>query len=256
MNAALLLTWWNLIFLLPFGLGLLYLVIYSVSGLSFGDALDAEADADAHVDAEAHAEMSAEVHAEGEFHAEPDAEVQTEIVDADADHEAEHEADAHEHDSNSIADVLTWLGLGKAPLTILITVLLITWGLAGFFINLGLWGSMGGWVWIVSVPAAAIISLGVTHLAGRAFARLMPASAGNAPPKTSLVGRVGEALYNIDHKFGLAAVRDPKGELYQVPCRIYPDRPVIPKGDKVLLVDYDTDEKLFYVARSEFSPQH
>src|SRR6267378_3590237 len=68
-------AWYNLIFIVPFLLALLYVGIYAVSGLTFGDAdvdhdIDADADAhfetDAHVDADAHAGADAHVEAHGE----------------------------------------------------------------------------------------------------------------------------------------------------------------------------------------------
>ena len=39
-----LLSWWNLIFLIPFVFALLYLVLYTMSGITFGEA-DADGDA-------------------------------------------------------------------------------------------------------------------------------------------------------------------------------------------------------------------
>src|SRR5690349_9527724 len=44
------LAWWNLIFILPFGLALLYLILYAASGLTFGET-DSEVEIDHDVDA-------------------------------------------------------------------------------------------------------------------------------------------------------------------------------------------------------------
>ena len=38
MDAGWYLGWWNLVFTLPFLLALLYLILYSMSGLTFGEA--------------------------------------------------------------------------------------------------------------------------------------------------------------------------------------------------------------------------
>ena len=43
MTAQWILGWWNLIFMVPFALALMYLVLYTVSGITFGEA-DADAD--------------------------------------------------------------------------------------------------------------------------------------------------------------------------------------------------------------------
>ena len=57
MNAEWLLNWWNLIFLLPFGLALLYLGLYTISGVTFGDGdVDHDFDVDHDVDADADAD--------------------------------------------------------------------------------------------------------------------------------------------------------------------------------------------------------
>ena len=46
-----LLGWWNLVFVAPFFVALLYLGVYTLTGVGGGDAdADAEADADADVD--------------------------------------------------------------------------------------------------------------------------------------------------------------------------------------------------------------
>src|SRR2546423_6167134 len=47
-------AWYNVIFLVPFVVAMLYVGIYAVTGLTFGDA---DIDADADVDADAHVEM-------------------------------------------------------------------------------------------------------------------------------------------------------------------------------------------------------
>jgi hypothetical protein len=196
-----------------------------------------------------------------------DADVDTD-ADVDADGDAggetsgpEHDAhDGHHHETpgggrGALMEALTWLGLGKAPLSILLMVLLMTWGMTGFFVNAGLWPKLGGWVPLASLPLATIASVALTHLIGRLFARIMPPDAGAAPRRASLVGTVGEALFNIDQKFGMAIVRGARGEVFQLPCRVFEDRDPIRKGDKVLLVDYDKDQQMFYVTRSEIGAQ-
>jgi membrane protein implicated in regulation of membrane protease activity len=250
-----LLTWWNLVFIVPFGLALLYLVLYTVSGITFGDDLSADASGGG-VDAEH------DIHFDGEAHVDAEA---SGGVDTDADADAsgpEHEVHDGHHDHGhagtgrtALAEAMTWLGLGKAPISILLMVMFMAWGLTGFFINAGLWPAMGGLVPLVSLPAAVVMSFGLTHLVGRLFARYMPPDAGAAPRRSSLVGREGEAIFNIDQKFGMVVVRDRQGEVFQLPCRIYQDRDPIRKGDKVLLVDYDKDQQMFYVTRSELGAQ-
>ncbi|HLL87763.1 MAG TPA: hypothetical protein VK324_00515, partial [Tepidisphaeraceae bacterium] len=63
-----------------------------------------------------------------------------------------------------------------------------------------------------------------------------------------LLGSEGEAIYAIDDRFGMVAVRDDRGELFQVGCRL--DASVIGavgKGARVKLVGYNKDANLFTV---------
>src|SRR5437667_12384597 len=87
-------AWYNLIFILPFGLALLYVGIYAVSGLTFGDtdvdASGADVDADAHVELSGHVEAPAHVESDAHFDADDDADAHLHAhAQLDADAEAE-----------------------------------------------------------------------------------------------------------------------------------------------------------------------
>jgi hypothetical protein len=116
MNAEWLLHWWNLIFLLPFGLALMYLALYTLSGVTFGDGdLDHSFDADHDLGADAGHDLEAD-------------------HDMDADHDPGNDGPASGHASGPLA-ALSWLGVGRVPLSILLMVLLLTWGVVGFVAN-------------------------------------------------------------------------------------------------------------------------
>src|SRR3954462_12372975 len=94
--------WYNLIFVVPFVLALLYVGIYAVSGLTFGDtdvdASGADVDADAHVELEGHVEAPAHIESDAHFDADTDADMDADAdahIDADADLDADVDADAH-----------------------------------------------------------------------------------------------------------------------------------------------------------------
>ena len=229
MNAEWLLNWWNLIFLLPFGLALLYLGLYTVSGVTFGDGdVDHDFDVDHDVDADADADHD---------------------VSADHDAEAGHDADGQGggHPSGALA-ALSWLGVGRVPVSILLMVLLLTWGVAGFIANAAM-ERHGASAAFVSLPLAALVSLLMTRLVSSGIARYLPLYETTARRRHELLGSVGEAIFPIDRKFGMASVRDDTGDLYQVACRVEPDAEPIPKGAKVQLVAYNAKSQLFYVAR-------
>ena len=106
------------------------------------------------------------------------------------------------------------------------------------------------WPWMAvlgSLPAAALGSAIHHPRRGALVGRWMPTMETYARRTGELVGTAGEATYDIDHQFGMANVRDLRGDLFQVACRVYPDGKPIQKGTKVLLVDYNDDQKWFFV---------
>jgi membrane protein implicated in regulation of membrane protease activity len=242
MNAEWLLNWWNLIFLLPFGLALMYLGLYTVSGLTFGDSdVDHDFDADADTDVDADADADANADADHDLDADHDAD-----GDSDADHDADGDEDAG-HGSTSLA-ALTWLGLGKVPVSLLLMVLFLTWGVVGFVANAAM-QSRGASAAIISVPLAAVASLLMTRLVATTVARVMPLNETTARRRHALLGLTGEAIFAIDQRFGMVSVRDDMGDLYQVACRAQTGGEAIPKGTQVTLVAYNAKQGIFYVTR-------
>jgi hypothetical protein len=253
MSADYLLAWWNLVYIVPFLLALLYLAVYAVSGVTFGEG-EMELGGDLHADFDADADFHADVDhdfddgADHDLNGEADHDLNGE-TDADAHLEAPGGGGAAVHDVPFHLTAMSWLGLGRVPLSILLMVLLITWGVIGFIMNVVLaplmpWPSM---TVLGSLPAAALGSLFITRGVVRLVGRWMPTMETYARRTGELVGTSGEATYNIDQEFGMANVRDSRGDLFQVACRVYPDGQPIVKGTKVLLVDYNDDQKWFFV---------
>ncbi len=260
MNAQWLLSWWNLVFLLPFGLAAVYLGVYALTGITFGDA-DADHDFDADADHDIGHDVGHDV--EHDFDADADADVDAD-ADADADTDAHVAAPAHgahdhvateAHGSSLPMAVLTWFGVGRVPLSILFMVLFFAWGAIGFMINNSLKEKMGE-TWQVaaySLPAAAFGSLLITRAVSGLITRYVPLNETYAGRRHDLLGAVGEAIFDIDDKFGMASVRDERGNLYHVPCKLATGiggeqvAAPIAKGDKVKLVGYSGKLKLYLV---------
>jgi len=246
-----LLGWWNLIFVVPFGLAVLYLGIYTLSGWTFGDA-DADGDFDAHIDADVDAHLDADTDVDADADTDLDADADT---DADADHDADHDAESDGAGGGasqpSIAmQALSWIGIGKVPASIVLMVLALSWGFIGFVANQALNRDGSARVILISLPLAAIGSLLISSGLSRLFARVLPKSETYARRRHELLGSVGEALYDIDQKFGMANIRDDRGNLFQVGCRSETINSAIPKGSHVKLVGYNAKEQLFYVVQS------
>lgn len=230
MSVEWLMQWWNLIFIVPFGLALLYLGVYAMSGFTFGDA-----DADFHADA-------------------PD-------MDAGADVDVEADADAHGPDLHGHGDshvpihiaAMSWIGIGRVPLSLVLMVLFMTWGFFGFATSYALEerGSDRASVPGLAIAIAAVGSILTTAIFSRAIARWLPTSATYALRRHDLLGAVGEAIYQIDHETGLVAVRDRHGDLFQVPGRVHDGREPIAKGRQVRLVAYNGKKQAFYVSEQD-----
>jgi membrane protein implicated in regulation of membrane protease activity len=247
MSVQWLVNWWNLIFLLPFSLALLYLGLYTVSGITFGDA-DADGDFDADADVDHDFDAGGDV--DHDVDADADGDVDQD-VDADQDVDGDHDGGSHETegggrgvDAPAHIAAMNWLGVGRVPVSLVLMVLLLTWGVAGFLTNAAL-QERGVMAAMFSIPVAAIASLLVTHTVTALIAKYLPLYETTAQRRHALLGSVGEAMYPIDEKFGMVSVREASGDLYQVACRSAGDP--IAKGSKVKLVSYSAKESLFYV---------
>src|SRR5258706_13534355 len=99
-----LLGWWNLIFVAPFAVALLYLGVYTLTGVGIGDA-----DADVHgdFDADADADVDADAHLEADGHVEGDAQTETDGPHGDGHSDSETGGQQSFH---SMA--LAWFGVG------------------------------------------------------------------------------------------------------------------------------------------------
>jgi membrane protein implicated in regulation of membrane protease activity len=264
MTLVWLLSWWNLIFILPFGLALFYIGLYTMSGLTLG-----EGEADLHGDVGGDVGGDADLHADVDLHA--DADLQHDFhVAADAG-DAEAGGDAHADTDASAADhgdadahggsgqpihlaVLSWLGVGRVPLSIVLIVMLLFWGSIGFVANALARPNVGeSWrAAMISVPAAMLGTLVLTRCVVLLMGRWLPLNETSAKRRHAILGLVGEALYDIDANFGLVIVREAGGgNLFQVPCRVTDGAAAIPKGSRVKLVAYGGPDAVFYVVPYE-----
>jgi hypothetical protein len=220
-----LLNWYNLIFIVPFALALVYLGMYALSGWSFG-----EPDADADVDAQP--ALDAGLHGDADV---------TFVTDPHASHAS--------HGGTWMA-VLSWFGIGRVPLSILMMVLLLSWGAVGFATNSYLHNEQSQQPWLLSIPIAALGSLLFTRVMAGLLTRYVPLSETYARRRHEFLGSTGEVVLPVDDKFGLVSVRAISGELFQLPCRLEAAGGTLDKGARVSLVAYNANEKLFYVVET------
>jgi len=144
---------------------------------------------------------------------------------------------------------LQWLGVGRVPLSILLMVLLMAWGWTGVIVNVLMEKRVSepSHTLMFSLPLALLVSVMLTRAVSSAIARWMPLCATSARRRHELLGSVGEAVYAINGRFGMASVRDEGGDLHQIPCRVGADQMPIGKGEKVKLVAYSAKQGIFTV---------
>lgn len=237
MTLQFLTQWWNLVFVTPFLIALLYMGLYVASGISFGhdadaDVGDSDADTDADTDADGH----------------------------DADSDTDHDADADSHESappiSPASALLGFLGVGKLPISFLIMLLFLSWGVIGFGLNNILYPKLKdhnqeGLLPGITLPVAGFSAVLVTSWLARMSGRLMKTEDGKAIKRHELLGLVGAAVLPIGTEFGMAQVRDAKGNLYEIPCRMAVGQTPVEKGAKVRLVGYNANLRLYFVEACE-----
>jgi len=252
-----LLEWWNIIYVVPFALALLYLSLFVFTGITFGDT-DADMDADADLDADADVDgpIQVEAHVVDDFGGDHD-------VDQDADHDVAHDAEnngnlaqrefashaEHAGHVSGVGQLLSFLGVGKIPLSLALMTLLFVWGIVGFVLNVMLmkWLGPSSLVGLISVPITLVIAMALTGAFAALIAKVIPLADSKGQRREDLVGRTGDAIYDIYSTFGMASVRNATGDLFQVPCKAAEGNK-IPKGTRVVLFEYDHDQGFFKVA--------
>ncbi|MFH0982030.1 MAG: hypothetical protein V2A79_10870 [Planctomycetota bacterium] len=219
-----LLEWQNLIFLLPIGLGALYLVLMAL-GASFGDhGPDVGADLDHGADFGHGADLG---------HG----------VDADYGVHPGH-VDLHPELQPSILSAfLGFLGIGKVPISILMMSYCFVWGAAGLA-AVTLYGKESIWVPIGMAAGAAVL---VTRYLAAGLARLVPSVESYYTPERDLVGLKGEVLYEVTESSGVVRVRDERNTLHDVSCRVARGTKSIPAGKAAVLLRYSAAARVFIV---------
>lgn len=262
--------WWNLIYVLPFGMGVV-LVLLSVLGAGrhgaghhgghglhlhghgghgLGHAVGHGGHAIAHGGHAAHghtAHVGHATHAHGHTtHAH---------AHAHAGHSHGHGHDGHsgEHQGGKVAFSLAGaLHIQNIPPLLLLQNFLLLWGIFGWaanqyfargapdpaqFIKPSLMVASGGSL-IVGLVIAAVMS------------RFAPSDETFAVTKRDLVGLIGEAVSPITDRMGSVYVRDATGTLHHLPSRIMPDGASIAKGEKVVIVKYHAEKDFYWVEKS------
>ncbi len=215
-----------------------------LGGLDFGDA-DVDADVDADMDFDVDADVDFDVDADVDFDVDADVDID---VDADVDVDADTGAVAASGaSSNSFADVLGFLNIGRVPFMIVVMTLFTTWGSTGLMANeLLKVKNIPSMFWISCMIALVCGVLGTRYLS-LTLSKVFPES-DPATKDLHLLGLQGRVISGqITETFGTARVQVPDGHTLTVRCRVKQDESNPVKGDTVILVNYDSDKRIFDV---------
>jgi membrane protein implicated in regulation of membrane protease activity len=232
-----LIAWYNLPFTLMLGFSVM-LAGLQLLGLSH----DSDTDADADTDLDADADMDLDVnHAFGHD------------FDHDVDHDIEHDVD-HDINQGSLSGFswLAFIGIGKAPLLVVLLILLMSIGFLGWIFN-GIAQEIFGFfpsllllaTGLISIFVGVLITSRITRLIGRA----LPPVSTTATRAQALVGRPGTVISPfVDSRYGMIHLRDDGGTLISVFATSEDEKPLT-RGEEVILLSYDAVQRRYTVTR-------
>ena len=225
-------AWWNLIYVVPLIMALLYLGVSVTFGLFEGS--DADHDVDHDIDHDVDVDHDVELNADHD-------------VDSDADADADHDAEGDGEGGVDPAALLLWaIGAKQVTVGLALQFLMLCWGLIGLAVN----DALSGWLpspRVFILPSLAVTSVGsvlVTRLLTTTLGRILPKEDTAALRRSDLEGLVAQCLFAIDHDSGVAIVKDRYGHRHQVACRTQGDE--IPRGAELVLLEY-VPERDYYV---------
>lgn len=237
MSLPWLFTWWNAVYALPLAFVLVFLAVTSVVSLVMGGLgeLTQGAEADHDVDLGHDVEHDLDVDAD---------------VDVDHDLEVHHDG-GHVHtaacahgDPGFLTTALIVLGVGQAPLILLIQILLLFYGLIGVGLHAAL-NVTGPGALLWSLPATLLFSILFTRLFAMGFGKIFRPFETQAVKKDQLSGRTGKVVYAVDEENGTVHVRDAHGTLHRVRARS--QHGVLESGTEIIVLGYDPQHQVYEV---------
>lgn len=197
-----LLAWYNLIFYLPLGIGLLMILgmVFGFADGPHGVDLDGDGIPDVHIDAEGHVD--------------------------------------HGHENDHASTKASFLGFGRVPMLLIVMTMLLIFGGTGVMSNTLFAGALRSapFPLILGILALAIVvTLLLTGTFARIIARMLPTMETTSVTKDDFVGCTGTLILPTDARGGLAQVSR-GGDLYQIAVQ---SEVALPKGAQILVVSHD-----------------
>jgi membrane protein implicated in regulation of membrane protease activity len=226
---AFVLAWYNLPFSLLLAVCAL-LAALQLIGLG-GDDSDSDLDGDTDLDQDLDAES-----------------------DLDSDSDADTDSDAEADSPPPTLSLLAFLGVGKAPLLVVLLILFGTLGILGWSANAlvaAIFGNYPAFMLAFTGPLALFIAAILTSRMARWIGKALPPLSTTASLAESLVGRMGTVTSPfVDEKYGLIHLRDSGGTLISV-FAISAGGETLKRGESIVLVSYQAARKCYVAMRSK-----
>ena len=210
--------------------GLLLLV-----GVGFDFDGDADLDLDADIDADV--DLDLDVDSGGiAGHADHG------VFDIDHDHDFDHGHD-FDHDAGwSFGKLLSPLGVGKIPLSIVWETYFLGFGISGVTLSflLSKFFAVSFLFLGATIPLSLVFGWHITKLAAKAVVPLLKTS-GIAESERDIVGRIGKVTsLGVDDKWGEVELNVNGSINHMI---VVTDGDTLGRGDQVVVTDYDTEKK-------------
>jgi membrane protein implicated in regulation of membrane protease activity len=142
-----------------------------------------------------------------------------------------------------------FFGFGAVPLPFLIGGAMMGWGLTGVWATEYWYQRYGGAgaFWIPSMVVAIVGALAFEKLIAVAGAKLIPQTESASVSNVDLCELIGEVVYPVTSERGRIHIYDDYGTMHDVSARVTTGEPMIERGRKVLVVDYDAASDLLIV---------
>ncbi len=235
MTFQMLLAWQNMFFVCPMVLGLIFL------GLSL---LGGTGDHDVNVDHDVSVDLDHDVSVDHDVSADHD----VSHTAGNLPHDFSHEID---HDSPSVlSTMLSALGIGKAPFSILMFCWLMIFGFTGLCLN-ALWTGIFGSITILVIlsgAAALATSLTLTSLLARLLGKFIPQTENHSEKLSDFINREAEVRYTVTANSGTVTFYDKYNHLQTLIVRKDAScQEDIPPNTKVIILSYSEQDREFIV---------
>lgn len=241
MTLAELFQWWNLLFVLPFGVALLLTLLQATGALHLG-----------RIGYGFH--FGHHGHLGRDFHADHSGQATASEAQTGNDYGTGHHADpGHQlgFGSRLMNASFGLLGFGKAPFMVVLSSFCLTWGFVGLMAN-KVFGNILPpeiFIWLTMLIALTVATVS-TGLLARGIARFMPSTESYGTRENDFTGKTGKAITKISSTDGSVATFDNYHNRVELKCRTDGDE-VIPYGSEVVLLYYDEETRRYIVCRSE-----